>query len=147
LPAEENGDPAGALAPSRGRTYQAWSGAGSSCAQPALPTYILNKEVDMPEQEVHWFLTVDRCKQGKRGVFTDNQGKGYWKDDSPHTMDEMFEILGPFVLVLSPKSLPITLEEMNQVTDWYSLGEYSDQYGYAVIPEDVLKAVEARAAA
>jgi hypothetical protein len=81
--------------------------------------------------EICWLLTVDWCKKGKRGIFTDRQGKGYWKDDGPHTHEEMYEILGPFFLILNPQSLPFTEEDMAQDREWHPLAEYSGQYGYA----------------
>lgn len=89
----------------------------------------------------HWFLTVDWCKQGRRGIFTDMNGKGYWKKE-PYTRAEMDEILGPFWMVLAPKCLPFTEEQMSQCTLWTPLAEYSDQFGYVQIPEDILSAIE-----
>jgi hypothetical protein len=95
-------------------------------------------------EKVHWFLTVDWCKRGKRGVFTNRRGGGFWQS-LPHNDDQVYEILGPFFMVLSPKSLPFTEEEAAQVHEWHPLAEYSGMYGYALIPEDVLEAVEQRA--
>lgn len=100
---------------------------------------------NMSNEEIHWFLTVDWCNKGKRGLFTDSQGKGYWQTQ-PHTDDEMFGILGPFDLVLSPKSLPFISNDLEGIDiEWVSLAEYKHHFGIAIIPEDVLKTVTERA--
>lgn len=93
--------------------------------------------------EIKWFLTVDWCKQGKRGLFTDPRGKGYWLPE-PYTEAEMHDILGVFWMILSPMCLPFTEEEMKSVSEWYSLDEYNDQFGYAVIPKNVLANITRR---
>ena len=82
-----------------------------------------------------FFLTVDWCSQGKRGIFCSREGNAFPKDGQPHTEDEMWEILGAFDLVLNPQSLLYTEEEVKEFTRWYPLGEYKEQYGYAVKPE------------
>ena len=80
-----------------------------------------------------WFLTVDWCNKGNRGIFCNlSNGNAFSKEDSPHTEDEMWEILGDFDLVLSPKSLEFSEEEVAEYTKAYPLGEYSNQYGFAV---------------
>ena len=94
--------------------------------------------------EYHWFLTVDWCKQGERGLFTDSNGKGFW-ESRPHTEEEMRNILFPFAMILAPQSLPFAKEDFVGVSDWHSLGEYCDNYGYAILPKDVLAAVTERA--
>jgi len=78
-----------------------------------------------------YFLTVDWCSQGRRGVFCNRYGKGYWKDDKPHTKEEMWEILGPFTPILAPQSLPYTEQDLAHCK-WYPLAEYSNEFGYAV---------------
>lgn len=80
--------------------------------------------------ETHYFITVDWCNKGKRGLFCNKQGVGYWKD-TPHTMDEMKRILGAFWLILNPKSEPFTEEQMKN-RKWFALAEYSYVYGIAV---------------
>ena len=80
-----------------------------------------------------WFLTVDWCGKGHRGVFCDRNGNAFGKD-SQHTEDEMGEILGPFDLVLAPQSLELTDEEAAQYTCWRPLAEYTHQYGVAHKP-------------
>ncbi len=99
----------------------------------------------MSNEEIHWFLTVDWCRQGKRGLFTDSQGKGYWLT-RPHTEDEMFALLGVFDLILSPTSLPFTIENLRVIDLWESLSEYKHHFGIAILPKDVLATVTARAA-
>ena len=43
-----------------------------------------------------WFLTVDWCNQGKRGIFCNlANGNAFSKDDAPHTEDEVWEINNP----------------------------------------------------
>jgi len=78
---------------------------------------------------MRYFLTVDWCSLGRRGVFCDRYGKGYWKDDEPHTEREMREILGPFTPILAPQSLPYTEEDLVRCK-WYPLAEYSNEFGY-----------------
>lgn len=85
----------------------------------------------MIDKVVHYFLTVDWCNKGKRGIFTDATGKGYWLD-RPYTKEEMCEILGPFWLILAPECRPFTAEEMSQYNTWYPLEEYSNQFGIVV---------------
>ncbi len=77
------------------------------------------------------FLTVSWCK-GPRGIFCNDQGKGYWLD-RPHTRAEMDEILGPFWMILSPESTVLTEEQVAQHTQWTPLAEHSGQFGIAVI--------------
>lgn len=80
-----------------------------------------------------YFLTVDWCSKGCRGVFCSNSGQAFWKSEEagPHAPDEMFEILGPFDLVLSPESILISEEELKEYNQYYPLAEYSNMYGYA----------------
>jgi hypothetical protein len=80
-----------------------------------------------------YFLTVDWCNKGRRGIFCSPTGNSFWKEEhhGPHTADEMFEILGMFELVLSPESILISEEELKEYNQYYPLAEYSDMYGYA----------------
>lgn len=81
--------------------------------------------------EEKYFVTVDRCGQGKRGIFCDRNGNGFFKE-APHTMEEMIEILGPFFLVLNPKSELFTENDLKKFTKWIPLAEYKNQYGISV---------------
>jgi len=81
-----------------------------------------------------YFLTVDWCGKGKRGIFSDSKGNAFGKD-TEHTAAEMLKILDCFSLILSPQSLPFSEEEIGEYTKWYPLAEYSNQYGY-VLKED-----------
>lgn len=83
-----------------------------------------------------YFLTVDWCNQGKRGIFCDRTGDCFWKLDEPHTENEIFEILDMFELVLSPKSILLSEDELKEYTLWYPLDEYSGIFGYATKKED-----------
>jgi hypothetical protein len=78
-----------------------------------------------------YVLTVDWCNQGKRGIFSNRQGHCFWKEETEgeHTEDEMWEILGMFDLVLSPKSELISDEEMKEYRWFTPLDEYSQMYG------------------
>ena len=83
-----------------------------------------------------WILTVDWCKQGYRGLFSDREGNVYWSDVALHTEDEIFEILGMFDLVLDPKSEFVPEEDFPKYHIFIPLGEYCDQYGYVLKDED-----------
>lgn len=78
-----------------------------------------------------YFLTVDWCDKGKRGIFSDRNGKVFGKD-TQHTDEEMLEILDCFNIILSPQSLPFSEEEVAKYNKWYPLAEYSNQFGVAV---------------
>ena len=84
-----------------------------------------------------YLLTVDRCSLGFRGIFTSRNGDCFWKEETEgaHTEDEMGEILGPFDMVLSPKSVLMTEEEMSKYHLFIPLGEYSEVYGYVLTTE------------
>ena len=77
-----------------------------------------------------YFLTVDWCNKGNRGIFCDSKGNAFGKD-TKHTAEEMDEILDWFSLVLSPQSLLFSEEEMKEYTQWRPFAEYSNQYGVA----------------
>ena len=83
-----------------------------------------------------WFLTVDRCSQGERGVFCDTNGNSFGKE-SQHTEDEMWGILDAFYMVLSPQSIELDENELKEYHLFRPLAEYSNQYGYAC--KDVIK--------
>jgi len=86
----------------------------------------------------HYFITVDWCNKGKRGIFSNRAGTGYWQEQ-PHTYEEMYEILGHFAIILNPKSEPFTEEELKETRKWIPLAEYKDQFGIAVLEKSLIK--------
>lgn len=76
-----------------------------------------------------YFMTVDWCNNGKRGIFCHREGMGFQKN-TPHTRDEMFKILGIFDIILNPKSEPFTEEQLKN-RKWIPLAEYQNEYGIA----------------
>lgn len=85
--------------------------------------------------EEKYFVTVDRCNQGKRGIFCDRKGGSFIKE-TPHTAKEMNDILGPFFLVLNPKSEMFTEDDFKKFTKWIPLAEYKNNYGIAIKGSD-----------
>jgi len=87
-----------------------------------------------------WFLTVDRCSEGHRGIFCNLEGQSFGKD-TQHTDDEMDEILGPFSLILNPLSIELSEAELKEYHRFVPLAEYSNQYGVAckVAKTEVMK--------
>lgn len=85
----------------------------------------------MNDLEEKYFITVDWCDKGKRGIFCNREGTGFSKE-TQHTEKEMIEILGPFFLVLNPKSELLTEYELKKFTKWIPLAEYKKQYGIAL---------------
>jgi len=79
-----------------------------------------------------YFLTVDWCNKGQRGIFCDKEGKGFWKDNELHTAKEMQDILGLFFVILNPKSEPFTEEQIKQFNTFRPLAEYKNQFGIAI---------------
>ena len=75
-----------------------------------------------------WFLTVDWCKKGTRGIFADVNGNSFSKE-SQHTEDEIWEILDAFAMILSPQSIELSEDELKEYHKFYPLAEYSNQYG------------------
>lgn len=78
-----------------------------------------------------WFLTVDWCNKGNRGIFCDNEGNTFPKD-TKHDEDDIWRILDCFCMVLSPESIELSEEELKEYHLWYPLAEYSNQYGIAL---------------
>ena len=78
-----------------------------------------------------YFLTVDWCNLGNRGVFCDNQGKAFPKD-TKHTEDDFWEMLDAFCFVLSPQSDEFTEDELKEYKNWIPLSEFSNHYGVAL---------------
>ena len=84
--------------------------------------------------ETRYFLTVSWCNSGWRGPFVNRQGTGY-SSEEPHTRDEMDDILGPFSMILNPKSEPFTEKDLERYTIFHPLAEYQNAFGIAIIPE------------
>jgi len=78
-----------------------------------------------------WALTVDWCSKGLRGLFCSRKGEAFFQD-TPHTEQQFWEILDAFALVLDPKSVEMTAEEVRELTLWIPLGEFREMFGYAV---------------
>jgi len=75
-----------------------------------------------------WFLTVDWCNDGKRGIFSSINGSAFSKD-TQHTEDEMWDILDAFAIILNPESIELSEDELKEYHRFYPLAEYSNQYG------------------
>jgi len=75
-----------------------------------------------------YYITVERCNDGERGILCDSEGKGYCKS-TQHTDEEMNKMLGHFWMVLDPKSECFTKEDFMKIKRWKSLGEYNHQLG------------------
>jgi hypothetical protein len=77
-----------------------------------------------------YFLTVDWCNKGNRGIFCTADGNCFSKEVQ-HTEDEMWEILGAFDLILAPQSIEMSEDELKEYRSYTPLAEYSHQYGIA----------------
>lgn len=84
----------------------------------------------MPEVK-RWFLTVDWCNQGKRGIFCKNDGSSFAQDE-PFNEDRMWDILNAFQLILYPQSILLSATELKEYSQWHPLAEYSNVYGYVI---------------
>ena len=80
-----------------------------------------------------YFLTVDWCGKGNRGIFCNQDGQAFSKDEEAHSEDEMCDILGPFWMVLSPESRLLSEGEVAEHQNWFPLEEYSGVYGFATV--------------
>lgn len=80
--------------------------------------------------EKRWFLTVDWCNKGNRGVFCNPNGNSFSKE-MLHTDDEMWEILDAFYMILAPQSIELSQDELTEYHLFRPLAEYSNQYGIA----------------
>jgi len=76
-----------------------------------------------------FFVTVDWCNKGNRGVFASKKGNAFGKDEGPHTAREMEEILDCFHVILNPKSEPFTEDEIATYRRFVPLAEYTNEYG------------------
>ncbi len=75
-----------------------------------------------------WFLTVEWCNNGKRGIFANKKG-GAFSKETQHTYDEMWEILDAFLMILNPQSIELSEVELKEYKRFVPLAEYSNQYG------------------
>ena len=82
-----------------------------------------------------YFLTVQRCSRGPRGILCDNHAAGYWKE-SQHTFEEMVELLGAFTIIFDPKSELFTEKDLKKTRTWHPLAEFKHQLGIAYVPEE-----------
>ena len=78
--------------------------------------------------EKKYFLTVEWCKDGERGIFCSPDGKAFSKKEA-HTAEEMNDILGIFHLVLHPKSEEFSEKDVKEFIIFKALPEYTNQYG------------------
>ena len=77
-----------------------------------------------------WFLTVDWCSKGNRGVFCNANGNSF-SQEAQHTEDEMWGILNAFSMILNPQSIELDETELKEYHLYYPLAEFSHQYGIA----------------
>jgi hypothetical protein len=82
------------------------------------------------EKVKRWFLTVDWCNKGNRGIFCRKNGNSFSKEVQ-HTEDEMWEILNAFAIILDPQSIELSEEQLKEYHKFYPLAEYSNEYGIA----------------
>ena len=75
-----------------------------------------------------WYLTVERCNSGKRGVFAQSDGTVI-SDETQHTQEKMMEFLCGFGIILNPKSIELTDEEIKEYNTFYPLPEFNEHYG------------------
>ena len=97
---------------------------------------VAHSSITMP-QPTRYFITVEWCNDGHHGIFCRRSGACFWKDCGPHTDHEMYAILGPFFLILSPKSEALTEAEVSRLTRFRPLAEYCNEYGIALKERDV----------
>lgn len=91
--------------------------------------------------EKKWYITVERNNSGIRGIFTDFHGVGFWRteEEGQHTDDQMGEAVGLFWIVLDPKSVLISADELRNYNRFIPLGEFKGVYGIAVTTEQAIK--------
>lgn len=105
-------------------------------------TYLEEEEATLlvqrePPTPIRYFLTVEWCSNGQCGIFCDSDGVGFPSDSQPHSQLAMQEILGPFWLILGPKSELLTGEELAEFSFFRPLAEYRNEYGIALKKCDV----------
>ena len=77
-----------------------------------------------------WFLTVDWCNKGNRGIFCNANGNSF-SQETQHTENEMWGILDAFSMILNPQSIELDEIELKEYHLYTPLAEYSHQYGIA----------------
>jgi len=75
-----------------------------------------------------WFLTVDWCNKGKRGIFANKNGNSFSKE-TQHTEEEMWNILDAFAMILNPQSVELSEDDLKEYRKFYPLAEYTNEYG------------------
>jgi hypothetical protein len=83
-----------------------------------------------------YFITVEWCGNGFRGVFCNKAGIGIAKDGKPHTDEEMDQALGPFFIILHPQSEEMSEADLARYECFVPLAEYSHEWGIALTVED-----------
>ena len=83
------------------------------------------------EEKMRWFLTVDWCSKGNRGIFCRKKDGHSFSKEIQQTEEDMFKILGMFSIILSPQSIELTEEQLKEYHVFYPLAEYSNEYGIA----------------
>ena len=82
----------------------------------------------MSNEKTRHFLTVEWCNNGRRGIFCSATGIPYAKD-TPLTTDEMNTYLDPFFIILAPKSIELSEQELSEYHLFIPLAEYSEAFG------------------
>ena len=88
----------------------------------------------MAEETKTYFLTVEWCNVGHRGIFCATSGQAFPSVGEAHTSLDMQQILGPLWVILSPTSVAMTPEEVAEYTRFIPLAEYTNQFGVAIKP-------------
>ena len=78
-----------------------------------------------------YFITVDWCERGERGIFCARDGTAFGKD-TQHTQEEMDEYLGAFTLILAPKSELFSEKEVHAYNRFVPLAEYRGRFGISL---------------
>ena len=104
---------------------------GKRAAARLRPEITLLFVVEVEGEPKVYFLTVEWCNNGHRGVFCSAGGSAFPKRGGPHTELEMQEILGPFWMILSSESTPISVEELTLYCKFHPLDEYCGDFGIA----------------
>ena len=86
----------------------------------------------METNNSRYFLTVEWCNDGQRGIFCSASGSAFPKEGESHKLTEMHEILGPFWMILDPRSDLLSEDQVAEYTRFRPLGEYSHAYGIAL---------------
>ena len=83
------------------------------------------------KKDKRFFLTVEWCGNGHRGILCETGG-GAFSKESQHSQEDIIEPLGRFWMILNPKSEQFSEEEIKEFTKFVSLAEYKHQYGIAL---------------